>query len=236
MVENFKTFDSYKVYEYELAGRPLVIETGKIAGLANGACLVRYGETSVLCTATASEKPREGIDFLPLSVDYEERLYAVGKIPGGFLKREGKQIDWGMTLRKKEVMTMTTIKNEKLTYVTALTYAIENGNLPAEIAEKLIALRTQQEKRNTGEKKPTKTQQENEPVKQAIVTLLKDSPSPLTASDVAASVGVSVQKASALLSQLVTAGLAQRVPEMAQISVEPQHVSPSFSFLYSRSR
>ena len=73
MVENFKTFDDYKVYKYELAGRPLVVETGKIAGLANGAALVKYGETTVLATATASAAPREGIDFLPLSVDYDEK-------------------------------------------------------------------------------------------------------------------------------------------------------------------
>ncbi len=85
-----KVFDQHKVFNYTLAGRPLVVETGKLAGLANGACLVRYGETSVLCTATASEKPREGIDFLPLSVDLEERMYSAGKIPGGYLKREGK--------------------------------------------------------------------------------------------------------------------------------------------------
>ena len=90
MVENFKTFDNYKVFTYELAGRPLVVETGKIAGLANGAALIKYGETTVLATATASAAPREGIDFLPLSVDYDEKMYAVGKIPGGFLKREGK--------------------------------------------------------------------------------------------------------------------------------------------------
>ncbi len=90
MVENFKTFDGYKVYKYELAGRPLVVETGKIAGLANGSVLIKYGETTVLACATASASPREGIDFLPLSVDYDEKMYAVGKIPGGFLKREGK--------------------------------------------------------------------------------------------------------------------------------------------------
>jgi len=74
----------------ELAGRTLTIETGKLAQLANGSVLVRYGDTVILSTATASEKPREGIDFFPLSVDYEERLYSVGKIPGGFIKREGK--------------------------------------------------------------------------------------------------------------------------------------------------
>jgi polyribonucleotide nucleotidyltransferase len=77
-------------FEMELAGRNLVVETGDLAQLANGACLLRYGETVVLSTATASSRPREGIDFFPLSVDYEERLYAVGKIPGGFIKREGR--------------------------------------------------------------------------------------------------------------------------------------------------
>ena len=90
MVERIKTFDDYKEFRYELAGRPLVVKTGKVAGLANGAAMVQYGETTVLATATASASPREGIDFLPLSVDYDEKMYAVGKIPGGFLKREGK--------------------------------------------------------------------------------------------------------------------------------------------------
>ena len=83
-------FKNYKKFEYTLAGRPLVIETGKVAGLANGSVLCRYGDTAVLCCATASEKPRDGIDFLPLSVDFDERMYAAGKIPGGYLKREGK--------------------------------------------------------------------------------------------------------------------------------------------------
>lgn len=79
-----------KTFTMELAGRTLTLETGKLAQLANGAVLVRYGETVILSTATASASPREGIDFFPLSVDYEERLYSVGKIPGGFIKREGK--------------------------------------------------------------------------------------------------------------------------------------------------
>ncbi len=83
-------FENYKVFRYEFAGRPLVVETGKVAGLANGSCLIRYGETAILATATASAKPRDGIDFLPLSVDFEERQYAVGRIPGGYFKREGK--------------------------------------------------------------------------------------------------------------------------------------------------
>ena len=87
MFENFRTFET------DFAGRPLVIETGKMAQLANGECLVRYGETVVHVAVTASAKPREGVDFFPLSVDFEEKLYAVGKIPGSFLKREGRPSD-----------------------------------------------------------------------------------------------------------------------------------------------
>ncbi len=83
-------FEKFKVFETTVAGRPLVIETGKMAQLAGGSCLVRYGETNVLCTATMSDKPREGVDFFPLSVDFEEKLYSVGKIPGSFQRREGR--------------------------------------------------------------------------------------------------------------------------------------------------
>ncbi len=83
-------FKDFKTFETEVAGRKLVIETGKMAQLANGSCIVRYGETEVLCTATMSPKPREGVDFFPLSVDFEEKLYSVGKIPGSFQRREGK--------------------------------------------------------------------------------------------------------------------------------------------------
>ena len=80
----------YKTFSMELAGRTLSVDVGRVAAQANGAAFMHYGETTVLSTATASEKPREGIDFFPLSVDYEERLYAVGKIPGSFVKREGR--------------------------------------------------------------------------------------------------------------------------------------------------
>ena len=82
-----------KTYETELAGRKLVLETGKLAGLANGSVLVRYGDTVVIVNVTASKEPRDGIDFFPLSVDFEEKLYSVGKIPGSFMKREGKPSD-----------------------------------------------------------------------------------------------------------------------------------------------
>ena len=80
----------YKSFSMELAGRTLTVDIGRVAKQANGAALMHYGETVVLSTATASDKPRDGIDFFPLSVEYEEKLYAVGKIPGGFNKREGK--------------------------------------------------------------------------------------------------------------------------------------------------
>lgn len=83
-------FKNFKVWETELAGRKLTLETGKMAGLANAAIMARYGETEVLCTVTASAKPREGVDFFPLSVDYEEKMYSVGRIPGSFLRREGR--------------------------------------------------------------------------------------------------------------------------------------------------
>ena len=83
-------FNEFRKFEITLAGRPLVVETGKMAGLAGGSCLIRYGETEVLCTATMAAKPREGVDFFPLSVDYEEKLYSVGRIPGSFQRREGK--------------------------------------------------------------------------------------------------------------------------------------------------
>jgi len=83
-------FENFRKFSTTLAGRPLTVETGKMAGLANGSALVRYGDTAILACATASERPRDGIDFLPLSIDFEERLYSVGRIPGSYLKREGR--------------------------------------------------------------------------------------------------------------------------------------------------
>lgn len=80
----------HRIFETQLAGRPLRVEIGKMATLANGSCLVSYGDTVVIVAATASAKPREGIDFFPLSIEFEEKLYSVGKIPGGFIKREGR--------------------------------------------------------------------------------------------------------------------------------------------------
>ena len=83
-------FENFRVFETELAGKKISFETGKMCCLSNASVLVRYGETTVLVNVTASKKPREGIDFFPLSVDFEEKLYAVGKITGSFLKREGR--------------------------------------------------------------------------------------------------------------------------------------------------
>ena len=80
----------YKSFSIEIGGKTLTVDVGRVAAQANGAALMHYGDTTVLSTATASEKPREGIDFFPLSVEFEEKMYAVGKIPGGFNKREGK--------------------------------------------------------------------------------------------------------------------------------------------------
>ena len=87
---NHKTFPNYRKYEMDLAGRPFSIEVGKVAELANAAAMVKYGDTTVMVAVTASPRPRDGVDFFPLSVDFEEKLYAVGRIPGSFMRREGR--------------------------------------------------------------------------------------------------------------------------------------------------
>ena len=92
-LEEEKMFENFRTFETTYAGRPVKVETGKTCGLANGSCWVRYGETVVMANVTASAKPREGVDFFPLSVDFEEKMYSVGKIPGSFTKREGKASD-----------------------------------------------------------------------------------------------------------------------------------------------
>ena len=128
-------FENYKVFEYPngLAGRPLLIETGKMAGLANGSCLVRYGDTVILASATASEKPRDGIDFLPLSVDFEERLYSVGKIPGSFNKREGRPADKAILTsrvvdRPVRPLFPKDLRNDIVLNMTVL--SVDNDNSP----------------------------------------------------------------------------------------------------------
>ena len=85
-----ETFENFKVYETTLAGRPFKVEMGKMCGLSNASALIRYGETCVLCNVVMCPKPREGVDFFPLNVEYEEKLYAAGRIPGSFMRREGR--------------------------------------------------------------------------------------------------------------------------------------------------
>ena len=99
-------FEKYRKFETTFAGRPLVVETGKTCELSNGSCWVRYGETVVMANVTASAKPREGVDFFPLSVDYEERMYAVGRIPGSFTKREGKPSEKAILTSRRICGTM----------------------------------------------------------------------------------------------------------------------------------
>ena len=91
-----REFTNYRKYEMELAGRPLTLEVGKLAELANASVMVGYGDTRVLVCATASARPRDGIDFFPLSVDFEEKLYSVGRIPGSFNRREGRPGEKGI--------------------------------------------------------------------------------------------------------------------------------------------
>ena len=90
MIIHHREFPNEKKYSMTLAGRPLTLEVGKLAELCNASVLVRYGDTTVLVAAAASSRPREGIDYFPMSIDFEEKLYAVGRIPGGFLRREGR--------------------------------------------------------------------------------------------------------------------------------------------------
>jgi len=126
-------FENYRKFETTFAGRPLVVETGKTCGLSNGSCWVRYGETVVMANVTASVKPREGVDFFPLSVDYEERLYSVGKIPGSFTKREGKPTEKAILTsrvvdRPIRPLFPKDMRNDVSVVMTVL--AVEPDNLP----------------------------------------------------------------------------------------------------------
>ena len=122
----------FKTYSMELAGRPLTIETGKFAGLANADVVVRYGETVVMVNVTASKEPRDGIDFFPLSVDYEEKMYAVGKIPGGFTRREGKAADKAILVsraidRPIRPLFPKDFRNDVVVTATVLSVEIDNS-------------------------------------------------------------------------------------------------------------
>ncbi|MBS7299030.1 MAG: polyribonucleotide nucleotidyltransferase [Eubacteriales bacterium] len=126
----------FKTFETTLAGRKLVVETGKMCCLSNGHCLVRYGDTVVMVNVTASRMPREGIDFFPLSVDYEEKLYSVGKIPGGYIKREGKPSEKAILTsrvidRPIRPLFPTDLRNDVCVVATVL--SVEHDN-PPEVA------------------------------------------------------------------------------------------------------
>ena len=122
----------FKTYSMKLAGRELIIETGKLAGLANGNVLVRYGDTVVMVNVVASKEPREGIDFFPLSVDYEEKMYAAGKIPGGFTRREGKAADKAILVsraidRPIRPLFPKDFRNDVVVTATVLSVEIDNS-------------------------------------------------------------------------------------------------------------
>jgi len=130
-------FPNKKSYSMQLAGRELTVETGKLAGLANGACMMRYGETCVLVTATASAKPRDGIDFFPLSIDFEERLYSVGRIPGSFMRREGRPSEKAILAsrlidRPLRPLFPKDMRND--VSIVATVMSVENDNLPEIVA------------------------------------------------------------------------------------------------------
>ncbi|MBQ2730925.1 MAG: polyribonucleotide nucleotidyltransferase, partial [Clostridia bacterium] len=130
-------FESYRKFETTLAGRPLSVETGKISQLSNGSALIRYGDTVILANATASAKPRDGIDFLPLSVDYEERLYAVGRIPHSFLRREGRPTEKAVLTsrvidRPIRPLFPKDLRNDVC--ISLLVLSVEPDNLPEEVA------------------------------------------------------------------------------------------------------
>ncbi|MCX7614631.1 MAG: polyribonucleotide nucleotidyltransferase [Clostridiales bacterium] len=130
-------FPNEKKYTTTLAGRTLVVETGKMAGLANGSCLVRYGDTVVLVTATASKSPREGIDFFPLSVDFEERLYSVGRIPGSFMRREGRPSEKAILASRlidRPIRPLFPKDMRNDVAIAATVMSIENDNLPEIVA------------------------------------------------------------------------------------------------------
>ena len=134
-----------KVFNFEVAGRPLSVEVGQLAQLSNGSALVRYGETVVLSNVTASKQPREGIDFFPLSVDYEEKLYSVGKIPGGFIKREGKPTEKAVLVsrvidRQMRPRFPKDLRNDVVIVNTVMSVEQDNSPEFASIMGTIIAL------------------------------------------------------------------------------------------------
>jgi polyribonucleotide nucleotidyltransferase len=132
MIIKHREFGEYKQYSMTLAGRPLTLEVGKLAELANAAVLVRYGETTVLVTATASPRPRDGIDYFPLGVDFEEKIYSVGRIPGGYLRREGRPSERGvlaarMIDRPMRPLFPSDLRNDVIITCTILSVDYDNS-------------------------------------------------------------------------------------------------------------
>ena len=133
MIIKHREFPGYKTYSMDLAGRPLTLEVGKLAELAGASVLVRYGETVVLCTCTASARPKDGIDYFPLSVDFEEKMYAVGRIPGGYLRREGRSSERAilasrMIDRPMRPLFPSDLRNDVV--VTCTVLAVDHNNNP----------------------------------------------------------------------------------------------------------
>ena len=133
MIIKHREFPGYKTYSMDLAGRPLTLEVGKLAELAGASVLVRYGETVVLCTCTASARPKDGIDYFPLSVDFEEKMYAVGRIPGGYLRREGRPSERAilasrMIDRPMRPLFPSDLRNDVV--VTCTVLAVDHNNNP----------------------------------------------------------------------------------------------------------
>jgi polyribonucleotide nucleotidyltransferase len=133
MIINKREFPNHKQYSMTLAGRPLTLEVGKLAELANAAVLVKYGNTTVLVTATASARPKDGIDYFPLSVDFEEKLYSVGRIPGGYLRREGRPSERGvlasrMIDRPMRPLFPSDLRNDVI--ITCTVMAVDYDNSP----------------------------------------------------------------------------------------------------------
>ena len=133
MIIKHREFPAYRTYTMDLAGRPLTLEVGKLAELANASVLVRYGETVVLCTCTASARPKDGLDYFPLSVDFEEKMYAVGRIPGGYLRREGRPSERAvlasrMIDRPMRPLFPSDLRNDVV--VTCTVLAVDHNNNP----------------------------------------------------------------------------------------------------------
>ena len=133
-----ETFENYKVYETMLAGRPFKVEMGKMCGLSNASALIRYGETCVMCNVVMSPKPREGVDFFPLNVEYEEKLYAAGRIPGSFMRREGRPGERAILTSRVVDRPMRPLFPKEMRNDVCITMAAEAGQLELNYAEPVL--------------------------------------------------------------------------------------------------